>query len=68
MFSVSVSPAITISLDKAHNHIDHPVMFLHKRYAERWICVPMVGEEFTQFNHAVASFLCAHTDDGVSND
>lgn len=56
------------SVDKAHNHIRHTVMFFHKRYAERWICVPMVGKEFAQFNNAAASILCAHIDHSVSND
>lgn len=55
-------------IDKTDDCLGHTVMLLHKRYAERWFRLSMVGKEFTKFNNTVASFLRTHTDHCVSDD
>lgn len=41
-------------------------MFFRQRYVERWICLPLAGEEYSISHSAVASFLRAYVDDSVS--
>lgn len=54
-------------VDIAHNYVRHTIVLLHERYIERWLRMPLAGKQFTAFNNAVASVLCAYINHSLSD-
>lgn len=42
--SVCLVVSLCSFVDQSHHCVRHTIMFLHKRYVERWLCMPLAGE------------------------